>query len=646
MRAAKVLLVLVVVVVLLLGGLYLSGLILFLRTDLPVKGLGVFSYAQYFWAHGNNALFGNTIRTSGLLGFAAPLLVLIALLVLVFRNSKQNLYGDARFAELGDLRKKKMLEADSTALVVGKKDGKYLYFNGQQFAILAAPTRSGKGVGIVIPNLLSYQGSVVVLDIKQENFDLTSGFRAQYGQKVFLFNPFAEDLRTHRWNPLGYVSDDPNFRVSDLQSIAAMMYPANDLHKDPFWANQAQNAFLAFALYAFEQSHYLATVFHKGKTPETPTMGGLYKLAAGQPGQELKAYLTTLATWPRLSQPARSAFSTLLGQANETFASIMGTFKEPLNPWLNPVVDAATSANDFDIRQVRKQKMSIYVAIQPNKLAESRLMLNLFFSQLINQNTRELPQANPELKHQCLLLMDEFTSIGRVDIIASAVSFMAGYNLRLLPIIQSLSQLEATYGKEHARTIMTNHALQIVFAPREQHDANEYSEMLGYTSVRKDSVSRSRARETSYTRSESEERRALMLPQELKAMGDEKQILLVEGMAHPVMASKIRYYQDPAFKSRLLPKVDIPLLQLDPFVPKEPAEPEEPETFAPRSQPGVPPDVVMHLNPRDMREMPFQPEGMDARKHPGIPPEYTGLAGVDQEIRGALGRGATGAAPD
>src|SRR3546814_12722537 len=94
-----------------------------------------------------------------------------------------------------------------------------------------------------------------------------------------------------------------------------------------------------------------------------------------------------------------------------------------------------------------RTKMTIYIGIQPNKLAGSRLIVNLFFSQVINLNTRELPQANPELKHQCLLLMDEFTSIGRVDIIASAVAYMAGYNVRLLPIIQSMAQLDATYGK-------------------------------------------------------------------------------------------------------------------------------------------------------------------------------------------------------
>ncbi|HEY9097028.1 MAG TPA: type IV secretory system conjugative DNA transfer family protein, partial [Hydrogenophaga sp.] len=281
----------------------------------------------------------------------------------------------------------------------------------------------------------------------------------------------------------------------------------------------------------------------------------------------------------------------------------------------------------------------------------SRLILNLFFSQLINQNTRELPQANPDLKHQCLLLLDEFTSIGRVDIIASAVSFMAGYNMRLMPIIQSLSQLEATYGKETARTLMTNHALRVIFAPREQQDANEYSEMLGYTSMRKDSVSRSRARESSYTRSESDERRALMLPQELKAMGDDKQILLVEGMAHPVMSNKIRYFKEAAFKDRLLPKVDIPLLSLPGE--KKPSAPvadlgngvaqtQQPVMKEVPGSPGDAPNRFASLNmgaseraAATVLEAAQAVERQEARHRelqPETPREYSGLAGLQSEL--------------
>lgn len=348
--------------------------------------------------------------------------------------------------------------------------------------------------------------------------------------------------------------------MSDVQRIAAVLYPVSGQTREPFWAQLAQTAFTALALYAFEQADHLARRY--GVTPaRTPTVGDLYRLASGaRPGQNLRQYLGQLASWPSLSPSARAAFATLLGQADETLAGIMGTFKEPLNPWLNPVVDAATSANDFDLRALRRHRMSIYVAIQPGKLAESRTILNLFFSQLIDLNTRELPRQDPSLRHQCLLLLDEFTSIGRVDVIADAVGFMAGYNLRLLPIVQSLAQLESTYGQEAARTIVANHALQIVFAPREQRDANDYSEMLGYTSVPRRSVSRSRVREGGITHSESEERRALLLPQELKALGEDKEILFVEGLGHPVLADKIRYYREPAFRRRLLPPVPIPAL--------------------------------------------------------------------------------------
>src|SRR5690606_17077374 len=185
-------------------------------------------------------------------------------------------------------------------------------------------------------------------------------------------------------------------------------------------------------------------------------------------GGDLRPYLQQLSEAPFVGQQTRTAFSGLLSQADVTFASIMGSFREPLNAWLNPVLDAATSGDDFRLDDVRRRRMTIYVGIQPNKLAETRLIVNLFFSQLINANTRVLPSSHPTLRHQCLLLMDEFTAIGKVDIIARAVAYMAGYNLRLLPIVQSMAQLDAVYGKELSRTILTNHALQSVFAPREQ----------------------------------------------------------------------------------------------------------------------------------------------------------------------------------
>uniref|UniRef100_A0A8J8AZZ1 Type IV secretory system conjugative DNA transfer family protein n=1 Tax=Coralloluteibacterium stylophorae TaxID=1776034 RepID=A0A8J8AZZ1_9GAMM len=541
---------------------FLCGYLTLLLLGLDAGSVEFGTYYRYLGNidHPQVQPFAWRIKTAGAIGCGLVLLTWASLLVILFKlRSDGNIHGRARFARMVDLMRTGFLKHRDDGIVVGQTRGKLLRLSGQQFAILAAPTRSGKGVGVVIPNLLDYRESVVVLDIKQENFDLTSGWRRSIGHEVFLFNPFAEDRRSHRWNPMTYVSHDPALRVSDLQAIAAMLYPDGD-DKDRFWTSQARNAFLGFALYLFERADADAGA-------PRPTLGEVLRLASGD-GTELKAYIQKLTEAPFLGGQARTAFSGLLSQADVTFASIIGTFREPLNAWLNPILDAATSADDCRLEDVRRRRMTIYVGIQPNKLAESRLIVNLFFSQLINVNTRTLPQNDPSLRHQCLLLMDEFTSIGRVDIIAKAVAYMAGYNLRLLPIIQSMAQLDAVYGKELSRTLITNHALQIIYAPREQQDANDYSEMLGYTTIRRRARTRSHGQGRSVSDNEVLEKRALMLPQELKAMGPEKEIVIYEGLAHPVLCRKIRYYRDRYFTGRLMAKVEVKPLDLERIHPR------------------------------------------------------------------------------
>lgn len=540
-----------------LVGYCLAGYLTLLLLGLDTGLFQWTTYYQYVQAMDQPevAPYLTKIKAAGVVGFGLPLLALMGAMYFVLKPRRKSLHGDARFAGASDLARHGLFKKTGNGIVVGSFGGKLVRLGGQQFVILAAPTRSGKGVGVVIPNLLEYAESVVVLDIKQENFDLTSGWRASQGHEVFLFNPFAEDRRTHRWNPLSYVSDDPAFRVSELMSIAAMLYPDGS-DEQKFWISQARNAFMAFTLYLFDNRDDERRHGFPG-AHGAPTLGAVFRLSTGD-GSDLRKYLKSLSEKSFLSGNARAAFANLLSQADETFASIMGTFKEPLNAWINPVLDKATSDNDFLLTDLRRKKMTIYIGIQPNKLAESRLIINLFFSQVINLNTKELPRSNPDLKYQCLLLMDEFTAIGKVDIIASAVSYMAGYNVRLLPIIQSMAQLDATYGRDVSRTIITNHALQILYAPREQQDANDYSDMLGYTTVRRKNVTHAREKTHTFT----EERRALMLPQELKAMGNDHEVFLYEGIPHPVKCDKIKYYKDRYFTSRLLPKTDVPVLAL------------------------------------------------------------------------------------
>ena len=548
--------VLLFIAMLLLGS-WLSGYIMFLWFGFTGKPVNLGTYFAYFNSMDlpKIAPFVNKIKMSGLAGFGVPVLAYLGMLYLAFRPKEASAYGDAKFASSADLNQAGLFKESDTAVIIGRIKSKPLRDSSGKFIILAAPTRSGKGVGIVIPILLDYKSSVVVLDIKGENFGLTSGYRASIGQEIFVFNPFPENGQTHRWNPFRYVSNEHFKRIGDVRSIAQMLYPdGNGGGNERFFTENARNVFLALSLFLFEKQDQ-ALLF--SMPHQYPSFGQLYRLAAGD-GSELKPYLKRLSEASFLSDAAKTAFAGVLSQAEETFSSIMGTFNAPLTAWSDPFLDAATSADDFLLTDVRKKRMTIYLCVSPNKLSQSSLILNLFFSQLINENTKTLPQDDDKLQHQCLMLMDEFTSIGAVEIIAHAVSYMAGYNMRLLPIIQSMSQLDATYGRERARTLMTNHATQIIYTPREQNDANEYSEMLGYTTVKKRNMTR--GRDVSY--SESEERRALMLPQELKAMSPEKEILLIEGMNNPAQVDKIRYYQEKMFKERLMKPVVIPTLQI------------------------------------------------------------------------------------
>lgn len=418
--------------------------------------------------------------------------------------------------------------------------------DGQQFVLLAAPTGGEKGVAVVLPNLLNFDHSAVVFDLKQENYKLTSLYRQRHGHQVFLFAPFAEDHLTHRWNILDSVSRDSVFRVGDVLAVGQIFYPSDCDPREKFWNDNARNLFLAFVLYLME-------------SPGMPcTLGEVLRQSSGK-GRPLKDHIQALiasreAGGTPLSDDCLDAFARFLSSPENTLGNIISSFNAPLLVFANPIVDAATSATDFDICELRKTRMTLYIGIQPGRLNDAALLVNMLFSRIVELNTRELPETNPALKYQCLLIMDEFTAMGKVSIIAKSNSFIRGYNLRLLTIIQSVAQLESVYGAADTRTLITNHALQILYPPREQKDAAEYSEMLGYFTEKAVSkgVSRPRAwgQHGSSSENISDQRRALMLPQELKEMPQDQQIVMSKH-CKPILCNKARYYEDDRFLDRL-----------------------------------------------------------------------------------------------
>jgi type IV secretion system protein VirD4 len=460
---------------------------------------------------------------------------------MILRAKARPLHGAARFAtprdiEAAGLRAKK-------GLLLAQANGRLLTFGGSEHVIVYAPTRSGKGVGVVIPNLLSWSDSVVVLDIKKENFIKTAGFRAAHGQKVYLFDPVDPQGRTVRYNPLSCVRRESADLYDDLQRIAGMLFPPEP-RGDPFWTEAARSAFIAIGGYIAE-------------TPQLPfTIGEILRqlTAASDVKAQFENALSGRKDGPdQLSASCVAALNDFLASSENTLQSVRKTVTARLGLWLNPRIDAATSASDFDLSKLRSEASSIYLAATPDNLGRLAPLFNLFFQQVIDLNARELPEHNPAHSRQLLLLLDEFPSLGHVGVLAKSVAFIAGYGVRLLTVLQSPSQLRAIYGADDAKNFMTNHAIEIVFTPKEHDIAVELSERFGTQTVE----AKSRSRPWGFSnrsRSEtvSDHRRPLLLPQELKLTSKAKAFVLMAGIP-PIFADKLVYHEDRRFTARLLP---------------------------------------------------------------------------------------------
>jgi type IV secretion system protein VirD4 len=563
----------------LIASQYLAAYLFLAWFRLGPQSASPLTIARYAYYHGAREDVRRRAWLSSALGLTLALAPAAPLLI----PKRRPLYGEARFSNRSEVSRAGLFSP--TGIILGSFKGRILRLRGQQGVAIIARTRKGKGVSIVVPNLLDWKDSVICVDPKLENYTLTAGYRQQMGHVVFLFAPFSETRETARWNPLGYVSDQADLRVNGLQRIADMLYPETP-GVDPFWIASARTLFLGIALYVFE-------------TPSLPkTIGEILRLGMASDDEGFAKH------WKRIVEGRNSGPYPLSGEcvralydvidlAPVTASSIRKTFTSRLDLWLNPILDWATSANDFDLRELRSKAMSIYVGVNPDDLHRLRPVLSLFFQQAIGLQTRQLPEHNPALKYQVMMLLDEFTALGKIPIIAEAVGFLSGYNIRVVLVIQARSQLREVYGNNAADTILRNLAARVAFGADDYADAREISEELGTTTVKARSISRPVAlsfdgKGRSRSVNESEQRRPLLLPQEVQELRDHEAIVFYEGL-RPIRCKKIRYYADRRFKSKLL------------AVPRAPAAP-------PAAPPSAPvagrPEAPLEASPLSVRSAP------------------------------------------
>ena len=449
-------------------------------------------------------------------------------------------------------------QAGGRDVLLGRVGSRCARLPQDEFVYFAAPTRSGKGVSFVVPNCLNYGESMVVFDPKSEIMALTAGFRAAMGQEIYCFNPcglggppgFAQ---THRYNPFGYVSPDPSRAPSDIRAIAAVLYPLRQSGADgaSFFQESAMRLFCALAQYAWE------TRFER----EEPVTLALILAMSSPQGQDLQDWIGAelgrrAENGAALSQSCAQSLAAFAQANKRTASDVVATLQAPLGIFADPAIAAATSTNDFSFLDLRRKKMTVYVNLRPNEIKSCSLLVNLFFSQLIDQCVAQgLPETDPRLRRQTLLLIDEFAALGRVGALERSVSFMAGYGLRLALIFQSRAQLAALYGKEGAQTFFSNFSAQIICAPNDDADAEAFSAALGYYSHKPQRDRDAKGR----LMAAKEQKRAYFWPHELKQLPKNVYALRLKGLP-PALCKALSYHADKAFSGKVgWPAPPIPL---------------------------------------------------------------------------------------
>jgi type IV secretion system protein VirD4 len=497
-------------------------------------------YVDYWWTYRHYAIpqdFQIHIFAPPAIAIVSSLSILYAIRapLIDFRpfKKKELLHGDAHWATAAEIRGAN-LRAKKGLLLGRTGASNYLIANDFQHVLLFAPTGSGKGVGFVIPNLVFWEDSLVCHDIKMENHELTSGYRQKVmKQQVFLWNPADPDGRTHCYNPLGWISSKAGQKVDDVQKICNLILPEQE-----FWQNEARSLLLGVILYLLEVPEKNCSFGEVVRTMRSDDV--VYNLAV---------VLDTIGK--KIHPVSYMNIAAFLQKADKERSGVVSTLNSALELWANPLLDKATASSDFDLQQLKRRKMSIFVGVTPDNLQRLEPLLKVFYQQATDFLTRKMPGKDEP--YGVLFLMDEFPTLGEMKQFQTGIAYFRGYRVKLFLIVQDTQQLKGIYEDAGMNSFLSNSYYRITFSANNMETAKLISELIGNKTVKQYSANKPKFLDLnpqSRTQNESETSRALLLPQEVITLPRDEQIILIESTA-PIKTKKIFYYQDEFFMSRV-----------------------------------------------------------------------------------------------
>ena len=455
-------------------------------------------------------------------------------------------YGSSRWAKASDIAKAGMTKPKGVFL--GRFETDYLRHDGPEHVLTFAPTRSGKGVGLVIPTLLSWTGSAVIHDIKGENWQLTAGWRSKFSHTL-LFDP--TNTASVKYNPLLEVRKGAN-EVRDVQNIADILVdPEGALERRTHW-EKTGHALLVGAilhvLYAEEEKTLARVASFLSDPSKTFERTLLEMMSTNHLGAEGGAP----KTHPVVAQAARELFN----KSENERSGVLSTAMSFLGLYRDPTVAEVTSKCDWRIADLvdAEKPVSLYLVVPPSDISRTKPLVRLILNQIGRRLTESLETEKDEKKrHKVLLMLDEFPALGRLDFFESALAFMAGYGLRAFLIAQSLNQIEKAYGPNNS--ILDNCHVRVAFASNDERTAKRISDALGtkteMRAMRNYAGHRLAPWLSHVMVSRQETARQLLTPGEVMQLPGDDEVVLVSGQP-PIRAKKLRYFEDANFTDRVI----------------------------------------------------------------------------------------------